>query len=249
MNALEESLKLSPEELAELSKRKQEEIKHRKKNSIRKKITSTVLSFVVGAGIALGTLAYKPSKAIALGDELPKVEASSPSWYLLQNQPLEAIIRDIQKTDIRLDIGKTLATINSMNYTLDAAPYIKNSRTMVPVRFITEGLGANVGWEGTEKKVTINYEGKTIELWIGKTNAKVDGSKYTLDATPEIKNSRTFVPIRFIAENFGSQVGWNAALKEVSIYKEKISQSINLNSDADKDGLSFSQEKDRKSVV
>jgi len=186
---------------------------------------------------------YASTKTSLYGEDLPKVSASNPSWYSLENQPLEAIIQNIEKTDIRLDIGKTLATINSANYTLDAAPYIKNSRTMVPVRFITEGLGANVGWEGTEKKVTINYEGKTIELWIGKTNAKVDGSKYTLDATPEIKNSRTFVPIRFIAENFGSQVGWNGTLKEVSIYKEKVSKSINYNSDADRDGVTFSKEK------
>jgi len=222
---------------------REEEENLRRRHNIGQRVKAGVMTAAATLGILAGVMTYKPSKALALGDELPKVEASSPSWYLLQNQPLEAIIKDIQKTDIRLDIGKTLATINSENYTLDAAPYIKNSRTMVPVRFITEGLGASVGWEGTEKKVMINYEGKTIELWIGKTNAKVDGSQYTLDAAPEIKNSRTFVPIRFIAENFGSQVGWDGTIKEVSIYKEKISQSINLNSDADKDGLSFSKEK------
>jgi len=222
---------------------REEEENLRRRHNIGQRVKAGVMTAVVSLGMIAGVLTYKPSKALALGDELPKVEASSPSWYLLQNQPLEAIIRDIQKTDIRLRIGSASATINASNYTLDAAPYIKNSRTMVPVRFITEGLGANVGWEGTEKKVMINYEGKTIELWIGKTNARVDGSPYILDAAPEIKNSRTFVPIRFIAENFGSQVGWEGTIKEVSIYKEKISQSINLNSDADKDGLSFSKEK------
>jgi len=175
--------------------------------------------------------------------ELPKVHSTNPSWYALENQPLEAIIKEIEKTDIRVRIGSDIAKINENEYKLDAAPYIKDGRTLVPLRFIAEGLGASVGWDGTEKKVTLDYEGKTIELWIGKKQARINGIDYSLDVAPEITKGRTFVPIRFIAENFGSQVGWDSKLKEVSIIKEKEYNKINENSDADKDGLIFKDEK------
>ncbi len=176
--------------------------------------------------------------------ELPKVTSPNPNWYKLENQPLEAIIKEIQKTDIRVYIGNTTAKIDEQEYKLDAAPYIKEGRTLVPLRFIAEGLGASVDWNGTERKVTLDYEGKKIELWIGKKEARVSGIEYSLDVPPEIKSGRTFVPIRFIAENFGSKVDWNSTLKEVSILKEKEYKKIDENSDADKDTLIFKEEKD-----
>lgn len=179
----------------------------------------------------------------SLNKELPKVTGSNPDWYLLEKQPLEAIIREIQKVDIRVYIGNTTAKINDQEYKLDATPYIKEGRTLVPLRFIAEGLGATVGWDGVERKVILDYEGSTIELWIGKKQARVNGVEYVLDVPPEIKSGRTFVPIRFIAENFGSKVDWNSTLKEVSIIKEKEVKKIDENSDADKDGVVFKEEK------
>ena len=166
---------------------------------------------------------------------------TNPSWYDLKNQPETALTEE--RTDIRIRIGNINAWINNEVYRLDAAPYIKPpGRTMVPLRFIAEGLGAEVGWDGIERKVTINYRGETIELWIGKTLAKVNGQNYLLDVAPEIKNGRTFVPIRFIAEAFGAKVGWNSQLKEVSI--EEVIKKINEWSDADYDGLYFKEEKE-----
>ena len=173
--------------------------------------------------------------------EFPKITMTNPSWYDLKNQPETALTEE--RTDIRIRIGNINAWINNEVYRLDAAPYIKPpGRTMVPLRFIAEGLGAEVGWDGIERKVTINYRGETIELWIGKTLAKVNGQNYLLDVAPEIKNGRTFVPIRFIAEAFGAKVGWNSQLKEVSI--EEVIKKINEWSDADYDGLYFKEEKE-----
>ena len=118
------------------------------------------------------------------------------------------------------------AYINGEVYTLDASPYIKPpGRTMVPLRFISEGLGATVDYApktGKVKEVYIYFKGKKITLYIGKNEALIDGSKVYLDAAPEIKPpGRTFVPIRFIAETFGADVGWDPILRKVTITMEE----------------------------
>jgi hypothetical protein len=56
---------------------------------------------------------------------------------------------------IGLQIGNTSAVVNGTVMTLDAPPYIKNSRTMVPLRIIAEGLGAQVEWDPALRVVTI----------------------------------------------------------------------------------------------
>lgn len=60
-------------------------------------------------------------------------------------------------TVIELWIGKTVITVNGKKLTVDSAPVITNGRTMVPIRFIMENLGAELKWNNTEKKVTILY--------------------------------------------------------------------------------------------
>lgn len=70
---------------------------------------------------------------------------------------------------------------------------------------------------------------KDITLKIGDENATVDGETVTLDSAPVIQNDHTMLPIRFIAENFGFDVIWNAADKEVTISsKEKESKGMNI---------------------
>jgi hypothetical protein len=60
-------------------------------------------------------------------------------------------------TTIGLQIGNATAVINGTIIALDAAPYIKNSRTMVPLRVITESFGGNVAWDPINHIITITY--------------------------------------------------------------------------------------------
>lgn len=90
----------------------------------------------------------------------------------------------------------------------DAKPYIDagSGRTMVPVRFIAESLGAAVQWDGGQ--VTIRHEGQTVILVVGQTHAQVNGKKIRFDAPAVVRNDRTMVPLRFISEMFGARVEW-----------------------------------------
>ncbi|WP_277250965.1 stalk domain-containing protein [Peptoniphilus vaginalis] len=99
----------------------------------------------------------------------------------------------------------------------DVYPYIKNSRTYVPIRFIAEELGYDVKWDGPNKKVTMTSDGTTVELTIGSNKMMVNGKAVLLDAPAEIRDDRTFVPLRAIAEAFGEKVDYSSDYKAVYI--------------------------------
>jgi len=119
---------------------------------------------------------------------------------------------------IVLTIGQSSMLVNGVSQTIDTPPVIVSGRTFVPVRVIAQALGGNVSWDPVEKKVTITLKGKTIELWIGNTAAKVNGETKTLDVPPYISNSRTMLPLRFIIENLGCEVVWNGPAQTITIY-------------------------------
>jgi hypothetical protein len=124
---------------------------------------------------------------------------------------------------IKLYIGDYTAFINDKAIKLDAPPYISQGSTMVPLRFIGEAFNAKVEWLNHGKgRIIVKLSGKTIQLDIGEKIAYIDGVKFTLNASPEIKNARTFVPVRFISEGFGAKIDWNPALQQVMISYESM---------------------------
>lgn len=115
----------------------------------------------------------------------------------------------------------------------DQKPYIENSRTLVPVRFVTEALGAEVEWLQTEQKVRIQKGSELIELVIGQSKVKAGSKTVQLDVPAKIKNSRTMVPLRFVSEALGAGVEWDQTTYTVSIitYKNDL-LSIPITSEA-----------------
>lgn len=92
----------------------------------------------------------------------------------------------------------------------DQKPYLDESasRVLVPVRFISEALGAKVEWLAEEQKVTI-YKGDTqVSLVTGSKTCSIGGQDFQLDAPAIIVNSRTMVPLRFISEALDAGVTW-----------------------------------------
>jgi hypothetical protein len=58
---------------------------------------------------------------------------------------------------IGLQVGEQTAVVDGIRGPLDAVPYIRNGRTMVPLRFISEALGSSVVWDPATKTATITY--------------------------------------------------------------------------------------------
>jgi len=77
--------------------------------------------------------------------------------------------------------------------------------------------GANVSWDGNTKKVTITLNGKKVVLQIGNKNYEVNGQQKQMDTVALLKESRTFVPVRFVSEALGATVKWNANIRTVYI--------------------------------
>jgi hypothetical protein len=70
--------------------------------------------------------------------------------------------------------------------------------------------------------VTISLNATVLELWIGKNQARVNGRYVLIDATnakvvPLIVSGRTMLPVRFVAEQLGADVQWEAATKTITI--------------------------------
>ncbi len=127
-------------------------------------------------------------------------------------------ISRINEIVITLQIGSDIAYVGSEMKTLDAAPIIQNNRTLVPLRFIMEALGAVVTWNGDLQIIIITHKTHTIQLQIGSSLAWIDGSDVkTLDTAPIIQSERTLVPLRFIMETFGATVDWEDATKTITI--------------------------------
>ncbi|PKM82844.1 MAG: hypothetical protein CVU89_01520 [Firmicutes bacterium HGW-Firmicutes-14] len=111
--------------------------------------------------------------------------------------------------------------LNGENIPFDVAPQMVNNRVMVPVRTIFEKLGANVDWDGQTGTITITKDGTVMKLVLNSNNAIItkNGVESTLqlDTAPILVNDRTLVPVRFISEGLGKQVGWDQANRTVVI--------------------------------
>ncbi|KGE17761.1 N-acetylmuramoyl-L-alanine amidase family protein [Paenibacillus wynnii] len=92
-----------------------------------------------------------------------------------------------------------------------------NGTVMAPLRMISQNLGYKVDWDQKSQMVTIGQQGKTIQLIVNQKSASVDDKTVILNTAPLLKNDTTFVPIRFISEQFGLTVGWDNQDKIVTL--------------------------------
>jgi hypothetical protein len=78
-------------------------------------------------------------------------------------------------------------------------------------------MGGTIAWDGKERRVDIILKGKTIKLWIDKTESLVGTEKKSLDVAPAIIKERTMLPLRFVTENLGANIEWNDTEKKITI--------------------------------
>jgi hypothetical protein len=141
------------------------------------------------------------------------------------------VIDKIEKSSIiiTLKIGMLLAIVNNSGQskvvTMDIAPFTKNGRTMVPIRFISESFGAKIDWIPEPiNEIIIIYREYTIHLWIDKTIARIihriepaTMKEVILEVAPYTVKDRTVVPLRFIVEAFGAAVNWDSISQTIII--------------------------------
>ena len=105
----------------------------------------------------------------------------------------------------------------------DGQPYINSdNRTLIPVRFATEALGANVTWVPETSTAVMEKNGVKVEVTIGNADIKVTDATGTaktvaMDTVAVLRYDRTYVPIRFVAENLGAWVSYSDYYNTVQI--------------------------------
>jgi len=115
-----------------------------------------------------------------------------------------------------LTIGSAEMQVNGMSQKIDAAPLIKDGRTLLPIRALIEALGGSVQWNASTKTATVMLGSRTVALTIGSEKALVNGSPVALDVPLMIVGGRTFLPLRAVAENLGLDLAWEPVSRTIS---------------------------------
>ena len=131
----------------------------------------------------------------------------------------EKYVLKIGAPEITKIVGETRETIK-----IDAAPFIEDGSTLIPVRGLFELMGADILWDSTDQTVLVKDEKHKILLQIENKLVRIEDPELgsittmTLICPPEIVSGRTFIPLRFISERLGYEVSWNADTSEITIY-------------------------------
>ena len=125
----------------------------------------------------------------------------------------------IVQTELKMTLGKTEYTLGGEQKTMDVAPIIANARTMLPVRYVAEALGASIAWDGATSTATVKTADTEIKITVGAAEALVNGQAVTLDSPAFIESDRTYMPVRFVAETLGATVAWDGATSTATITK------------------------------
>lgn len=190
-------------------------------------------SFFGGIGAGGGFSSYLldyvmpgAAKVSVLVDSTSRIDESDEqnnafSGTVTLSEPFE---KDFGDVAVRLSfaIDQLSYRANEKSLLMDVAPVILESRTFMPLRYVAEAVGSEVFWDGDKSKVTVIKGLKTIELWIGGNIARINGTAVYIDpmnpkVMPFIKNSRTYLPLRFVSEVLGGKVGWDQETRGIQI--------------------------------
>ncbi|MBP2027126.1 hypothetical protein J2Z35_000920 [Acetoanaerobium pronyense] len=131
-------------------------------------------------------------------------------------------IQDARKLTTVFSIDSVTYTVGTETRTLDAAPYISNNRTMLPIGTVAQLAGATVNYSPSSRTAVFTKDNLVVSMNLDTNILLVNGSPVAMDAKPEIVNSRAFVPVVYVAQAFGIQNGtdivYDAATRTVTMF-------------------------------
>jgi len=169
-------------------------------------------------------VSIRPFSGVAIGEKACVVLEVWPEVNPKLKERIEFYGITVDKKLVTLIIGNKNAKVNDKNIPIDVAPFIDkaSNRTLVPLRFIGEALGASIDWDNKERKAIYKLGDETLYFWVGKKEAEIIigknySKKISLDVAPIIVNSRTFVPVRYVSELLGAKVDWDGKTQTITI--------------------------------
>lgn len=126
-------------------------------------------------------------------------------------------VKEPARASIVMTAGNAKATVNGKTVTLEAAPFIQQGTTYVPLRFVTEAMGAEVLYDEKTRRVTVLRGSQMLEMTIGQKDYTLNGVRYSSEVAPFTKNGRTLIPIRLFSEKLGFKVNYEDKLRQITI--------------------------------
>jgi hypothetical protein len=176
-----------------------------------------------GTKAAYGQVSFCNNEFVALGDGGTISTSPDGAYWTSSSSAYQAVFT----------VGQANYVLNGQTCSTDAAPFIDNGRVFVPVRYLGQALGVDVGWNGDPNDQTVQLNdnrtftdkgGLQVTLTIGSRTITSQGSTTlgalitkTMDVAPLIRNGRTYLPARYVAEAFGYTLAWDAAGRTVAI--------------------------------
>ena len=101
---------------------------------------------------------------------------------------------------------------------MDAKPFVDNAnRTMLPVRYISDILSLNTTWDPSIRVAIFKSEGIEVKVAIGSNIITVNGESVEMDTIAIIRDGRTFIPIKYLADAFKVNLAWDNDTKTIEI--------------------------------
>ncbi len=120
---------------------------------------------------------------------------------------------------------KSLFKINDffVLYTYPKAPFVdQNNRLMIPIRSVSELLGANVNYNGKLQEATVSKGGNTLKLKVNSTEANNNGTVISMDTAPEIVQNHLYIPIRVLIDSMKLPVKWDKETGVIQVVDESL---------------------------
>ena len=119
--------------------------------------------------------------------------------------------------ELKKYIAAPYVIYNDKILAFEQPPVIQDDRTLIPIRFLFEQMGATVYWDGETRTAAISQNDRTITFSIGNTTATVNGQPTQMDVPARLISGKTMVPLRFLSENLGYTVGWDGENRIITV--------------------------------
>lgn len=130
--------------------------------------------------------------------------------------PSPSPTKPFDNTDlVVMQVENNKAIVKGIEKDLPVPPTVINGRLMLPLKFIADAINAKSSLNSIEKKTTVEFDGKKIEIWNGKSTAKINGKNIQLDTSPVILDGSTLVPAKLVSEYFGYPLEYEPLTKTV----------------------------------
>lgn len=143
------------------------------------------------------------------------------------DQKTQSITAVKEDRNVKLTVGSKQAFINGKETTLDVPAQIFNGQTFVPVRFVSEALGAKINWDSKNRIIAIGLQSAPVVA--SPVDIKINGTLNPFEQRAYMKNGTTMVPIRGFFQELGATVSWNQKNRVIVASKDDTNIVLQIN--------------------